>query len=122
MIRPLVKWAGGKRQLLHELSDRLPGAWNGYYEPFVGGAALLIHLFNQNRVKSAVISDSNPELINLYRVVQKSPEDLAGYLSSEPFPNTRESYGEYRALFNRIRGISGLETERAGIFLYLNRG
>ncbi len=121
MIQPLVKWAGGKRQLLSELSSRLPPVWNTYYEPFVGGAALLTFLYNQQRIGRGVISDANPELINLYRVVQARPGDLAEYLSSETFMNTSEAYSAYRARFNAIRLYSGFETERAGIFLYLNR-
>ncbi len=71
MLKPLVKWAGGKRQLLSELVDRLPKKWETYYEPFVGGGALLIELYKRRMLKSAVISDLNEELINLYNVCQK---------------------------------------------------
>ena len=121
MIQPLVKWAGGKRQLLSELSSRLPPVWKTYYEPFVGGAALLTYLYNQQRISCGVISDANPELINLYRVVQTRPGDLADYLATGTFMNTSESYAACRARFNAIRLYSGFETERAGLFLYLNR-
>ena len=44
MLKPLVKWAGGKRQILPELMKRLPKNWGTYYEPFVGGGALLVEL------------------------------------------------------------------------------
>ena len=70
---PFIKWAGGKRQLLVELDRRLPTGWNTYFEPFVGGGALLVHLGNKGLIKSAVIADINQELINLYRVVRKQP-------------------------------------------------
>ncbi len=47
MLKPLVKWAGGKRQILSELMKRLPKNWETYYEPFVGGGALLIELYRK---------------------------------------------------------------------------
>ena len=75
MLKPLVKWAGGKRQLLLELVKRLPKKWETYYEPFVGGGALLIELYRR-MLKSAVISDLNEELINLYNVVKNYPHEL----------------------------------------------
>ncbi len=104
---PFIKWAGGKRQLLAELELRLPPCWNTYYEPFVGGGALLVHLDNHHRISRAVIGDLNSELVNLYRVVQKNPGALIAALSDETFRNDEESYKILKEQFNSLCGHSG---------------
>ena len=58
-IKPILKWAGGKTQLLDELMPRIPDGYGKYIEPFFGGGALFFAL----RPESAVIADSNPEII-----------------------------------------------------------
>lgn len=63
--RPVLKWAGGKTQLLDELLSRAPKTYGKYIEPFFGGGALFFAL----KPKNAVIADSNPELINMYRQI-----------------------------------------------------
>lgn len=82
-LRPLVKWAGGKTQLLDEILPKVPKRYGRYIEPFVGGGALFFAL----APKSAVIADSNPELINLYRAVAADVEgviaELREYRNSE---------------------------------------
>lgn len=83
--KPILKWAGGKGQLLPELLSKAPKSFDRYIEPFFGGGALFFHL----RPSNAVISDSNPELINLYRCLAKHPEklikELANYHNTEAF-------------------------------------
>lgn len=63
--RPLLKWAGGKTQLLDEILDKMPKRYGRFIEPFFGGGALFFAV----RPNSGIIADSNPELINLYRCV-----------------------------------------------------
>lgn len=63
--KPFVKWAGGKRQIIDKLLKYAPDEFNTYYEPFVGGGALLFEL----SPKKAVINDLNKELINTYNVL-----------------------------------------------------
>ena len=63
--KPFVKWAGGKRQILDKLMKLIPDEFETYYEPFIGGGALLFEL----APKSAVINDSNSELMNVYNVL-----------------------------------------------------
>ncbi|KUJ94434.1 MULTISPECIES: DNA adenine methylase [Archaeoglobus] len=121
MLKPLVKWAGGKRQLLPELIKRVPSNWDTYYEPFVGGGALLIELYNQRRLKSAVISDLNEELINLYKVVKNNPAELIEALNNPHFKNEKETYLKLRKRFNEIIGNPEYSVERASLFLYLNK-
>ncbi|MFK8181778.1 MAG: DNA adenine methylase [Phormidesmis sp.] len=72
LVRPFLKWAGGKRQLLPELLEHMPNKYNNYYEPFIGGGALLFAL----QPRKAVISDSNQELISCYTVVRDSLDEL----------------------------------------------
>lgn len=64
--RPFVKWAGGKRQIIDKLKKYVPDEFNTYYEPFVGGGALLFELSPKN----AVINDSNKELMNVYELLK----------------------------------------------------
>ena len=121
MIRPFVKWAGGKRQLLHEIERRLPYTWNTYYEPFVGGGALLVNLQNEERISKAVISDLNSELINLYNVVKKNPHTLIDALSCKEFENSKDAFRNLKNEFNTLTGRSGNNVRRAALLLYLNK-
>lgn len=74
LIKPFLKWAGGKRQLLDDLRVHIPtmSKRNTYYEPFVGGGALFFSM----QPKSAVINDTNHELINCYEVIRDNVEEL----------------------------------------------
>ena len=63
--KPILKWAGGKTQMLNDLLPKVPSSYGRYIEPFFGGGALFFALQPEN----AIISDSNPELINMYRQV-----------------------------------------------------
>lgn len=89
--RPLLKWAGGKTQLLVEIHARFPKSFNAYIEPFFGGGAVFFSL----RPERAVIADINPELVNLYRSVAS---DLNGVISwLELYRNTEEDFYQARA-------------------------
>ena len=71
-IAPFVKWAGGKRQLLPLIRERMPEKYNNYYEPFVGGGAVIFELLPEN----ALINDINKALINSYRQICNEPEEF----------------------------------------------
>lgn len=90
--RPLLKWAGGKTQLLPALLSRMPRTYKKYVEPFFGGGALFFAV----RPSGAVIADSNPELINLYRAVATDVESVIDALTR--FENTESEFYETRAL------------------------
>lgn len=77
ITKPVLKWAGGKTQLLQEIRPLIPSTFNKYIEPFIGGGAVFFDL-NPNQ---AVIADSNPELINLYNVIANDVEALIRSLS-----------------------------------------
>jgi len=118
---PFIKWAGGKRQLLAELDSRLPESWDTYYEPFVGGGALLVHLENKGLLRKAVISDLNSELINLYRVVQDTPGALITALTNEEFQNNEAAYKKHKERVNTLIGSRNHSLERAALLIYLNK-
>jgi DNA adenine methylase len=109
--RPIMKWAGGKTQLIPDLEKYIPKSFSRYIEPFVGGGALFFHL----QPRYAVIGDSNPELINLYRTVAEDPE--AVHLSLLQLPIGESSYYRIRAI--DARTLSAVEA--AARTLYLNR-
>lgn len=69
-LTPFIKWAGGKTQLLGEITSRLPKTYNRYFEPFIGGGALLFSV----QPTSAVINDINPQLINVYKQLKMHVE------------------------------------------------
>ena len=72
--KPLLKWAGGKTQLLGEIIPKIPQNYSRYIEPFFGGGAVFFSL----RPEKAIIADNNPELINLYQTVA---DDVDGVIS-----------------------------------------
>jgi DNA adenine methylase len=121
VISPLVKWAGGKRQLIPTLNNYFPISWNAYFEPFVGGGAILVHLQNEGRISHAVVSDLNRELINLYRVVKKHPETLIAALTSEKLENNEEMFRQLKVEFNDLIGCQGNYVRRATLLIYLNK-
>ncbi len=90
--RPLLKWAGGKTQLLADLKSKLPRICGRYIEPFIGGGALFFSL----RPDQAVIADSNPELINMYQAVADDVDAVISELRT--YRNCEEVFYATRAL------------------------
>ena len=74
--KPILKWAGGKTQMLNDLLPKVPSSYGRYIEPFFGGGALFFALQPEN----AIIADSNPELVNMYRQVANNLDDVIDYL------------------------------------------
>lgn len=109
--RPLLKWAGGKTQMIPNLIEAMPKSFNNYIEPFIGGGALFFHL----SPKSAVIADSNPELINLYQQIAKDYKLVLKLL--EKMPNDEEFFYKERA--KRFENLNAIEA--AARTIYLNR-
>ena len=116
--KPFIKWVGGKRQLLPTLLKKIPKDINTYYEPFVGGGAVMYRI-DSNRKH---ITDINPELINTYTIVRDRVEDLIDELSKEEYKNDLETYLEIRA-WDRDEDFVDNRTElqRAARFIYLNK-
>jgi DNA adenine methylase len=113
---PVIKWVGGKTKLLPELLARLPDRFGRYFEPFAGGAALFFRV----APKSAVLADSNTDLINLYRAIA---HDVASVIKRLAYHRTHHSethYYEMREKWNQQRPTWNA-AERAAAFIYLNK-
>lgn len=112
---PIVKWVGGKRQLMFELLKNMPKSYNRYFEPFIGGGALFFELQPEN----AYISDMNEELINLYTVVRDNVYELIDDLSKHEV--SKEYFLEIRNIDRTKKYAELSDVERASRFIYLNR-
>ncbi|WP_436925081.1 DNA adenine methylase [Halosimplex amylolyticum] len=141
MAQPVLKWAGGKRQLLDALYARFPASFDRYHEPFFGGGAVFFDL----EPAAASVNDTNPRLVNFYEQVRDRPEALIERLrefrdpESDPDPElafaaetrrgdaVEQYYYQQRARFNeRAYGEDWPESdddrlEEAALLLYLNR-
>ena len=116
MCKPVIKWVGGKRQLINELKTLLPEKYNRYYEPFIGGGALFFSLRHQN----SFISDYNHELTNLYQTIKTAPKELIKDLTKHQ--NTSEYYYATRALDRDAEQYAKLSNiQKASRFIYLNK-
>lgn len=127
MAKPFVKWVGGKRKLVPDLLSNLPVSTSSlasgqcrYFEPFLGGGALFFALQEMGLGK-AFLNDFNPELTNLYRVIQKDASALSEHLASGGFENTPEAFAAIRAWDRQEDWPHRSPLERAARFIYLNR-
>ncbi|HEY6901406.1 MAG TPA: Dam family site-specific DNA-(adenine-N6)-methyltransferase [Puia sp.] len=110
-VRPVLKWAGGKSQLIRELIRRSPARFDRYIEPFFGSGAFFFHLGPER----AIIADSNPELINLYRSLVEQPQEVIRHLKT--FKNEEKFFYDMRG-----REIGGLAPAfLAARTIYLNK-
>ncbi|WP_373069440.1 DNA adenine methylase [Sulfurimonas sp.] len=116
MSKPVIKWVGGKRQLINELKSFLPKKYNRYFEPFIGGGALFFSLKQHN----SFISDYNHELTNLYSTIKNDTDKLIKDLKKHK--NTEEYYYEMRALDRDEKKYKRLSNvQKASRFIYLNK-
>ena len=123
-MKPIIKWVGGKRELAPKIREMLPPDFdpnkNMYYEPFLGGGAVLLDI-NPSRAK---VSDINPELINVYRQVRDEVETVITYLTRidaghEEFSDKKAYYYLIRKYFNEHLGTD--TPLQAACFIYLNK-
>ena len=128
-VKPLLKWAGGKRRLLQTLFEVFPANFdltrNNFFEPFVGGGAVLFGLANHisaakmgslsKKQKSIIVSDTNEELINFYKVVRDSPGDLSNKIRDLAKKTDRDDFYSVRSSSPKTK------VGRAARLLYLNR-
>lgn len=116
LVRPFLKWAGGKRQLVPIIiENHLPQKYIKYYEPFIGGGALLFAL----QPKKAIINDSNPELINCYEVVRDSLDELIDDLKRHE--NEKSYYYAIRDWDRSENFKRKSAVERASRIIFLNK-
>lgn len=117
LVKPFVKWAGGKRQLLPEIKRYLPSKIKDYYEPFVGGGAVFLNM----QCPHPVINDFNDELINTYLVVRDDVDSLIHLLKKHELNNSSDYYYQMRAWDRTGELQKRSNTERAARFIYLNK-
>ena len=116
LVAPVLKWVGGKRQLLETFRPLLPSEITTYCKPFVGGGALLFHL----QPKCAYINDINHELIGVYRAIKDHVEALIAEL--ENFENTAEHFYAVRNWDrDKEKYASRSDIQKAARVLYLNK-
>lgn len=116
---PFVKWAGGKGQLISEISNFIPSSFERYFEPFVGGGAIFFYLISMKNSKfTTFLSDTNEDLINTFIVIQNSPEELIKLLQH----HEREYYKSRHEYYYKLRTSMPLANiERAARFITLNK-
>ena len=119
-VTPFVKWAGGKRQLLDKISERLPQTYNNYFEPFIGGGAVLFELQSER----AVINDINASLINAYRIIANNPNEFIDKIHELDLnigDNGKEYYYSLREHYNDKLMKEEYDVELAALFVFLNK-
>lgn len=117
LVAPVLKWVGGKRQLISEIDSLIPKSISTYVEPFVGGGAVLFHL----QPKKAIINDFNKELMNVYQVIKDNPDGLLEVLKKHKELNSEDYFYKIRSL-DRSDDYENLSNEvRAGRIIYLNK-
>ena len=120
--QPFVKWAGGKRQLLGSIRNRMPPSYKNYYEPFVGGGAVLFNL----QPNTAIINDINSALINAYNAIKNSPVEVMAaidllddaHLNSD---NQKAYYYSVREEFNAFLTADETGVDAAACLIYMNK-
>lgn len=119
-IAPFVKWAGGKRQLIPQIRARMPEQFNNYYEPFVGGGAVIFELLPEN----AVINDINRALINAYQMICDHPQEFLqeiNRLDEEMWEDGKEYYYSLREHYNDKLMRDEFDVELAALFVFINK-
>lgn len=119
-VTPFVKWAGGKRQLLPQIKERMPEKYNNYIEPFVGGGAVVFGLLPEN----ALINDINEALINAYRQICNEPDiflKVINKLDQEMWEDGKKYYYSLREHYNDKLMKAEYDVELAALFVFINK-
>lgn len=119
-VAPFVKWAGGKRQLLPQIKERMPEKYNNYIEPFVGGGAVVFGLLPEN----ALINDINEALINAYRQICNEPDmflKVINKLDQEMWEDGKKYYYSLREHYNDKLMKAEYDVELAALFVFINK-
>ena len=117
-ISPFVKWAGGKKQLLARLEEKMPTDYNRYFEPFIGGGALLLDV----RPGNAVINDVNEQLLNVYRCLKEDEEQVIKIINDyDSISCDKERYYDMRDSYNEKISNHVLDSECAALTIWINK-
>lgn len=115
ILQPFLKWAGGKRQLMPEIRKQIPAKFNRYFEPFVGGGAVLFDI----QPKTGLINDANKELANCYKVIKEKPEELLKDIQNHE--NTEDYFYKLRGLDREAEFNTLTDVQRASRIIFLNK-
>ncbi len=116
--KPFVKWAGGKRQLIPEIAKHLPKKFGTYFEPFLGGGALLFHLLSENKILKGHASDLNSDLVLSYITIR---DNLDGLLKSLQ-KHSDHYFSDSKSYYYSVRESSPKsQIEKVSRLLFLNR-
>lgn len=150
ITKPLLKWVGGKSQILEAVLERLPAEMNNYVEPFVGGGSVLLGVLSYRKAGRLTIrgtiyaSDLNPNLIGLYQTIQSNPDALVAEVEqlvatagaaakgsgavnrapttvAEALTSPESHYYWVRSRFNALEGAARQTPAAAAMFLFLNK-
>lgn len=134
IIKPFIKWAGGKKQLLYDIRQKYPfnkdNKINKYCEPFVGGGAVLFDILSNYEIKEILINDINKELTNVYTQIKTNVPELIKELSkiqkrfwTMDNELQKKFYYKKRDLFNylKVNGNEKVNIEKAVLFIFLNK-
>ena len=116
--KPFVKWAGGKRQLIPILNENLPKSFGTYYEPFLGGGALLFHILTDRIGQKCGISDLNSDLVLAYTVIRNRIDDLITSLKNHERSYRKDSKSYYYSI---RESNPRSEIEKTSRLLFMNR-
>lgn len=119
-VIPFVKWAGGKRQLIPQIRERMPEKYSDYYEPFVGGGAVIFDLLPAD----ALINDINKALINTYRTICNEPDAFlreVNRLDNDMWEDGKKYYYSIREHYNDKLMRSEYDVELAALFVFINK-
>lgn len=127
-VKPFVKWAGGKSQLLNEIRTKYPQKIERYCEPFVGGGAVLLDILANFSPNEVMINDINSALVNTYRQVQNNIELLISRLEvmqtefwAADSEERKTIYLQKRERFNDLVNDNEDSLEKAALFIFLNK-
>src|SRR3989338_1584316 len=117
-IPSLIKWAGGKKQLIEQFKNIFPKKIERYFEPFLGGGSVAFHLLKSHpEIKNVYLSDINKELISTYNVVKSNVEELIELLKDYKQKHNKEFYYEMRK--KDTKELNSIQI--AARFIYLNK-
>lgn len=129
-VKPFIKWAGGKSQLLNEIRAKYPETIDKYCEPFVGGGAVLFDVLANCHPKEVLINDINAELVNTYMQIKNNVDELINLLSDMQESFWAKSDGDRKVMylakrkrFNdlKVNGDEHINLEKAALFIFLNK-
>lgn len=127
-VKPFIKWAGGKSQLLDVIREKYPKEIMKYCEPFVGGGAVLLDVLKNFQPEEVMINDINPELTNVYIQIRDNVTEVINILSEmqNEFWNMdneerKKYYLDARSRFNELIKSKSQTAEKASLFIFLNK-